>query len=33
MAFEVDLKALEHSGVAISSKLLRYGQVRGRPPA
>jgi len=33
MAFEVDLKAVEQTGVVISSKLLRYGQVRGRPPA
>jgi hypothetical protein len=33
MAFEVNLNALEQSGVSISSKLLRYGQVRGRPPA
>jgi hypothetical protein len=33
MAFEVNFSALEHSGVSISSKLLRYGQVRGRPPA
>jgi hypothetical protein len=33
MAFEVNLSALEQSGVSISSKLLRYGQVRGRPPA
>jgi hypothetical protein len=33
MAFEVDLKAVERTGVSISSKLLRYGQVRGRPPA
>jgi hypothetical protein len=32
MAFEVNLSALEQSGVSISSKLLRYGQVRGRPP-
>ncbi|HXB67527.1 MAG TPA: YfiR family protein [Candidatus Acidoferrales bacterium] len=32
MAFEVNMSALEQSGVAISSKLLRYGQVRGRPP-
>jgi hypothetical protein len=33
MAFEINLSALEKSGVSISSKLLRYGQVRGRPPA
>jgi len=33
MAFEVNWSALEQSGVSISSKLLRYGQIRGRPPA
>jgi hypothetical protein len=33
IAFEVILKALECSGVTISSKLLRYGQVGGRPSA
>jgi hypothetical protein len=33
MAFEINMSALEKSGVSISSKLLRYGQVRGRPPA
>jgi hypothetical protein len=35
MAFEVSLGALDRSGVAISSKLLRFGQIRdlakGRP--
>jgi YfiR/HmsC-like len=31
MTFEVNLDALGRSGVAISSKLLRYGQVKGRP--
>ena len=33
MRFEVDLAAVERSGIEISSTLLRYGQVRGRPPA
>lgn len=33
MSFEVDLEAVNRSGVAISSTLLRYGRVRGRPPA
>jgi len=33
IGFEVSLEALGRSGVAISSKLLRYGQVKGRPPA
>jgi hypothetical protein len=33
MSFEVNMDALERSGVAISSKLLRYGQLKGRPPA
>jgi len=32
MAFEVSLDALERSGVSISSRLLRFGQIRnGRP--
>ncbi|MBZ5607997.1 MAG: YfiR family protein [Acidobacteriia bacterium] len=30
MSFEVDLEALERSGVNISSRLLRFGQVRNR---
>jgi hypothetical protein len=30
MSFEVSIEALERSGVAISSKLLRFGQVKGR---
>ena len=33
ISFEVSLDALGRSGVVISSKLLRYGQVKGRPPA
>ena len=37
ISFEVDLEALDRAGIAISSKLLRFGQVRGagkgRPPA
>jgi len=33
MAFEVDLITLAQSGVVISSRLLRYGQVRRRPRA
>jgi hypothetical protein len=33
MSFEVNLDALGRSGVTISSKLLRYGQVNGRRPA
>jgi prepilin-type processing-associated H-X9-DG protein len=33
MSFEVSLEALERAGVSISSNLLRYGQLRGRPPA
>jgi hypothetical protein len=37
MSFEVNREALERSGIAISSKLLRFGQIRtagkGRPPA
>ena len=32
MSFEVSQEALDRSGIAISSKLLRYGQVRGRGP-
>jgi hypothetical protein len=32
MSFEVSLEALDHAGVNISSKLLRYGQVKARPP-
>jgi hypothetical protein len=32
MAFEANLPALEESGVTISSKLLRFGRVRGRTP-
>jgi len=31
MSFEVSLDALDRAGVAISSTLLRYGQV-ARPP-
>jgi hypothetical protein len=30
MSFEVSIEALERSGVEISSKLLRFGQVKGR---
>jgi len=30
MAFEVSLDALEHSGLNISSRLLRFGQIRNR---
>jgi YfiR/HmsC-like len=30
MSFEVDRDALERSGISISSKLLRFGQIRGR---
>jgi len=30
MAFEVSLDALERSGVSISSRLLRFGQIRNR---
>ena len=33
MSFEVSLEALEHAGVSVSSKLLRYGQVKARGPA
>jgi hypothetical protein len=33
MSFEVSLEALDRAGVNISSKLLRYGQVKSRPPA
>ena len=32
MSFEVSQEALDRAGIAISSKLLRYGQVRSRPP-
>jgi hypothetical protein len=32
MSFEVSQEALERSGLAVSSTLLRYGQVRGRTP-
>ena len=31
MSFEVSREALERSGIVISSKLLRFGQIRGRP--
>jgi hypothetical protein len=31
MSFEVNPEALDRAGVSISSKLLRYGQVRMRP--
>jgi hypothetical protein len=30
MSFEVSLEALERSGIEISSKLLRFGQVKGK---
>lgn len=30
MAFEVSREALEHSGINISSRLLRFGQIRNR---
>jgi hypothetical protein len=30
MAFEVNLRALDKAGVEISSRLLRFGQIRGR---
>jgi hypothetical protein len=33
MSFEVSLEALERAGVSISSRLLRYGQVKARRPA
>jgi len=33
MSFEVSLEALDRAGVSVSSKLLRYGQVKVRPPA
>jgi hypothetical protein len=33
MSFEVSLDALNRAGVSISSTLLRYGQVKARPPA
>jgi hypothetical protein len=32
MSFEVNLDALSRAGVNISSTLLRYGQVKARPP-
>jgi hypothetical protein len=32
MSFEVNLHALADTGIEISSKLLRYGQVKGRRP-
>jgi hypothetical protein len=32
MAFEANLPALEETGVSISSKLLRFGRVRGKTP-
>jgi hypothetical protein len=32
MSFEVSLEALERAGVSISSTLLRFGQVKARPP-
>jgi hypothetical protein len=32
MSFEVSLQALAGAGVEISSKLLRYGQIKGRRP-
>ena len=32
MAFEASLSALDESGVSISSKLLRFGRVRGKTP-
>jgi prepilin-type processing-associated H-X9-DG protein len=31
MSFEVNLDALQRSGIGISSKLLRYGRVKARP--
>jgi len=33
IGFEVSQEALDRSAVSISSKLLRYGRVRGGPPA
>ena len=33
MSFEVSREALDRAGVSISSKLLRYGQMRARPPS
>jgi hypothetical protein len=33
MSFEVSMEALDRAGVSVSSKLLRYGQVKARPPA
>jgi hypothetical protein len=32
MSFEVNLSALGETGIEISSKLLRYGQIKGRQP-
>jgi hypothetical protein len=32
MSFEVNLQALASTGITISSKLLRYGQITGRLP-
>jgi hypothetical protein len=32
MSFEVNLQALAATGIEISSKLLRYGQIKGRLP-
>jgi len=32
MSFEVNLQALADTGIEISSKLLRYGQIKGRRP-
>lgn len=32
MSFEFSLEALDRAGVSISAKLLRYGQVKARPP-
>ena len=33
VTFEADLDALERAGISISSKLLRFGQIRGRGKA
>jgi len=30
MAFEVSLETLGRAGIEVSSKLLRFGQIRGR---
>ena len=32
MSFEVNLPALGETGIEISSKLLRYGQIKGKQP-